>query len=105
MKSTKLGPDWYGIFGTDADTDVKGGKIPISNISADILINILNVVIKYVWQRYVMKARYLMNFITNIIALNSKHFTYFQSNNGPLSAGQTSGLHLFTLLVQAIFQP
>ncbi len=36
-----------------------------------------------------MKAGYLTNFIPNIGALNNKHFTYFQSNNGMPSAGQT----------------
>ncbi len=47
--------------------------------------NILNVVIKYVWQRYMMEAGYLTNFIPNISALNSKHF-----NNKTPSTGQTT---------------
>ncbi len=38
--------------------------------------NILNVAVKYSWQRYVMEAGCLTSFIPNISALNSKHFTY-----------------------------
>ncbi len=60
---------------------------------------------KCVWQRYVMEAGYLTNFIPNISALNSKHFSYYQLNNGPPSTGQTTWLHHFKLLVQAFFQP
>ncbi len=39
------------------------------------LCNILNVVIKLVWQRYAMEVGYLTNFIPNIIAPDRKHFT------------------------------
>ncbi len=35
-----------------------------------------------------MEAGYLTNFIPNLIAPNSKHFTYYQLNKGPPSAGQ-----------------
>ncbi len=36
-----------------------------------------------------MKAEYLINFIPNITALNSKHFTLYKLNNRPPSTGQT----------------
>ncbi len=48
----------------------------------------MNVVIKYVSQRYVMEAGYLTNFIPNIIALISKHLSYYQLNKGLPSDGQ-----------------
>ncbi len=35
-----------------------------------------------------MEAGYLINFTANIITPNSKHFTYYQLNEGPPSAGQ-----------------
>ncbi len=42
-----------------------------------------------------MEAGYLSNFIPNIIASNSKHFTYYQLYEGLTSAGQIMQLHHF----------
>ncbi len=55
----KLGPDWYVIFRADADTDIREQES--SNIcyigSYYVYISRqLNVVVKYLWQRYVMEA-------------------------------------------------
>ncbi len=46
-----------------------------------------------------MRAGYLINFIPNIIAPNSKRFTNYQLNKGPPSAGQITWLHHFKSLV------
>ncbi len=50
-----------------------------------------------------MEAGNATNFIPNISALTSKHFTYNCINNGLPSAGQTMRLHHFESLVQAFF--
>ncbi len=50
-----------------------------------------------------MEAGYLTNFIPNIIALNSKRFTYYQLNEGPPSAGQITRLFHFKSLVHVFF--
>ncbi len=55
------------------------------------------------WQRYVMEAEYLTNFIPKISALNSKHFIYYQLNSGRPSVGQTTWWYRFQLVVQAFF--
>ncbi len=75
-------------------------KIPLSDTSANIVY-----VIFWMWlsntvcvTSYVMEAGYLTNFIANIIAPNSKHFTYYQLNKG-----QIRWLHHFRLLVQVFF--
>ncbi len=65
---------------------------------------ILNVVIQYMQQGYIMEAGYLTNFISNIGALNSQCFIYYPLNNGPPSAGQTTRSHSFKFLVEALFQ-
>ncbi len=49
----------------------------IQYIKQNSIYNILNVVVKYMWQRYVMEAGYLTNFIPN-----SKRFTYYQIKQG-----------------------
>ncbi len=46
----------------------------------------------------------ITDFIPNISALNSSHFTYYQLNNRLPSAGQTMSLHHFRLLL-TFFQP
>ncbi len=55
------------------------------------------------WQRHVLETGYPTNFIPNIIAPNSKHFTNYQLNNGLPSAGQIMWLHHFKSLVQVFF--
>ncbi len=50
-----------------------------------------------------MDAGYQTNFIPNIIAPNSKHFTYYQLNKGPPSAVQITWLHHFKSLVQVFY--
>ncbi len=75
-----VGPDQYGIFRAHADTvtDIKEYEnSDIQYICLYSIYNILDEVIKYVWQRYVMEAGFLANFILNIRALNSKHFSYY----------------------------
>ncbi len=60
-------------------------------------------IIKGMWQKHVMEAGYLTNFILNITAPNSKHFTHYQLNKGPPSAGQITWLHHFQSQVQVFF--
>ncbi len=99
-----LGPEWYGIFGASANTNImEYENFDIRYIGQYSITNVLNVVIKYMWQRYVMAAGNATNFIPNISVLTSKHFTYYQINNGLPSAGQTMWLHHFKSLVQAFF--
>ncbi len=95
------GPDRYGIFGADANNDIREQEN--SDIGQYSIYNILNVVIKFVWHRYVMEEGYLTNFIPNIIVPNSKHFAYYQLNTGLPSVGQITWLHHFKLLGQVFF--
>ncbi len=62
------GPTDTGLLGPMPMLILGSNKILISKISDDILY-ILNVVIKHLWQRYVMKEGYLTNFILNISGL------------------------------------
>ncbi len=50
-----------------------------------------------------MEAGYLTNFIPNITAPNSKHFTFYQLNKGLPSAGQSTWLHNLKSRVQVFF--
>ncbi len=50
-----------------------------------------------------MEAGYPTNFIPNISAPNSKHFTYYQLNKELPSAGQIMWLNHFKSLVQVFF--
>ncbi len=54
-------------------------------------------VIKYVWQRYVMEAEHLTNLIPNITSPNS------ELNKGPLSPGQITWIHHCKSLVPVFF--
>ncbi len=66
------GPVHCGILVADVDTENKEQEnFDIRHIGQCSMYSILNVVIKYEWQRKVMRAGYLRNFIPNIFALNS----------------------------------
>ncbi len=71
----RIVPDWYGISGADADTDIREKENSGSWYFHWYSIYILKEILKYVWQRYEMEAGLLRNFIPNNVALNSKHFT------------------------------
>ncbi len=64
----EVGPDQYG----NADTDTRVQEsFDIQYTGRYSTYSILNAVIKYARQRYVIKTEYLTNFIPNIRALNS----------------------------------
>ncbi len=80
------------------------------SIYTDISANIYVISAGCVYQKLVTKicnevriSYILTNFISNICALNSKHFTYLLLTNGPPSAGQTMKLHHLKSQVQAFY--